>query len=79
MAGTGVRVLAATRLAVPAGHWPIATFSVNIIGAFILGNLVEMLSEEQSNQQRADWGPTTLLAGPPVDGRCLKAGLQRRA
>lgn len=53
MAGATVRALTATHLAVPAGHWPNATFAVNIIGAFILGALLETLADERLNQQLA--------------------------
>jgi CrcB protein len=44
MIGATVRALTANALAVPSGHWPIPTFTVNLIGAFILGALLEALS-----------------------------------
>ena len=46
MAGATVRALTAAALAVPPGSWPTATFAVNLIGAFILGLLLEALTRE---------------------------------
>ncbi|HST80859.1 MAG TPA: CrcB family protein [Kineosporiaceae bacterium] len=46
MAGTTVRALTAAALAVPPGHWPTATFTVNLVGAFILGMLLEAISSQ---------------------------------
>jgi CrcB protein len=44
MAGASVRALTAAAFAVPPGHWPTATFAVNLVGAFILGLLLAALS-----------------------------------
>jgi fluoride exporter len=38
---TGLTALAAT----PAGHWPWATFAVNLVGCFLLGYFVTRLQE----------------------------------
>ncbi|MFE0751579.1 fluoride efflux transporter CrcB [Gordonia sp. NPDC058843] len=42
--GTGVRYGAEEVFPAQHGHWPWATFAVNIIGAFILGALLELLA-----------------------------------
>jgi CrcB protein len=52
MAGTGCRYLVG-ELVRPWGAWPAATFLVNIVGAFLLGVLLEVLA----------------LRGPDVGGR----------
>jgi CrcB protein len=44
-AGTAVRAALATLTAPPPGHWPWATFTVNIVGAFILGFVTTRLLE----------------------------------
>jgi CrcB protein len=43
--GTAVRAALATLTAPPPGHWPWATFTVNIVGAFILGFVTTRLLE----------------------------------
>jgi len=50
MAGAWTRSATATRLAVAPGHWPIATFTVNLIGALILGALLETLSRQTTDR-----------------------------
>lgn len=42
--GTGVRYWAEEAFPAVEGHWPWATFAVNIIGAFVLGALLELLA-----------------------------------
>jgi CrcB protein len=61
MAGASVRSATATLLAVSPGHWPVATFIVNLAGAFILGALLEALSNDRPGDR---WRPRLrLLAG----------------
>lgn len=43
MLGTGGRHLLSTRLAAGEGGWPVATFVENLLGAFLLGLLLEAL------------------------------------
>ena len=43
--GTAARAGLATWMAPPPGHWPWATFIVNIVGAFILGFVTTRLLE----------------------------------
>lgn len=43
--GTAARAALATWTAPPPGHWPWATFTVNIVGAFILGFVTTRLLE----------------------------------
>lgn len=43
--GTALRASAATLTAPPPGHWPWATFTVNVVGAFILGFVTTRLLE----------------------------------
>ncbi|MBD0859605.1 fluoride efflux transporter CrcB [Gordonia sp. zg691] len=42
--GTGVRYWAEAAFPAQHGHWPWATFGVNVAGAFILGALLELLA-----------------------------------
>jgi CrcB protein len=42
--GTAARISVAQLIDSPSGTWPLATFVVNLIGAFVLGGLVEALS-----------------------------------
>ena len=43
--GTALRAALATLTAPPPGHWPWATFTVNIVGSFILGFITTRLLE----------------------------------
>ncbi|SBS78160.1 Protein CrcB homolog 1 [uncultured Mycobacterium sp.] len=43
--GTGLRAASATMFPVPPGHWPWATFVVNVVGAFLLGYFTTRLLE----------------------------------
>lgn len=47
MAGTAARY-AVTLLAPPRGGWPVATLAVNLVGAFVLGLLLESLARRGS-------------------------------
>lgn len=42
--GTGARYWAEEAFPASEGHWPWATFAVNVIGAFVLGVLLELLA-----------------------------------
>lgn len=44
LVGTGVRYWAEEMFPAQHAHWPWATFGVNIVGAFLLGALLEMLA-----------------------------------
>lgn len=44
LVGTGVRYWAEGAFPAQQGHWPWTTFGVNIIGAFVLGALLELLA-----------------------------------
>ncbi|GAA1480761.1 CrcB family protein [Gordonia sinesedis] len=44
LVGTGVRYALEEVLPPQSGHWPVATFTVNLVGAFVLGLLLEGLA-----------------------------------
>lgn len=48
LAGTAVRYAAAALLGRPPDLWPWATFAVNIVGAFVLGCLLEGLARSEA-------------------------------
>lgn len=65
--GTGARYLTST-VVVPREGWPVATFLVNVLGAFLLGLLLEVLARrgggaESVSAQRLRLGLGTGLLG----------------
>ncbi len=49
MLGTALRAQLEGAFAAPAGQWPWVTFGINLVGSFVLGGLLEVLSRTGSD------------------------------